>query len=810
MKNAVYIPPQRAIEKMKYARTLAETVYIGAATGYGKTELVRYYLKSRNYVSISCETDEWTEESLKDAIREMRAKSSAMDVTVFVDDLQQLHGEDRRKYLLSLAGEEGIWLILAGRCQQPAWLSVLFIAGDLVQITERDLAFNAKDVERFLCGAVEGFAIQAEDAQEAASFVEGNPMALQFIAARVRENGVSKEEPWRLTEEMRAQYGRMFCEYLNASVFPDIDPDVINFCMQVSVVDEFDVEMAEYITGKAQATEMMRRFSEFLCGVVPMGKEGTYRFRVPVLLALRERRDRVYDAKTVREFYYNAGLYYETHDRILEAVDMYKKSGSDQIRNILALNSEKNPASGYYFELRDYYLELPKEAILKSARLMSGMSMLCSLILQPEQSEAWYQELRNYADRHAGAEKKEAEVYLLSLDIALPQRGIGNLVDIFKKMPAMMFSHGYSLPELSVTSNLPSMMNGGKDFSEWSRRDRALALSIGKLVEKALGRYGRGLVPLALAESQFQKGGDLTEIISWISQGQMLAQNGGKIEMEFVAVGLLFYINCASGRNAEAEEHLLTFREKAEKNHASPQMLRNIEAMQCYNALLNGDILKIEEWMRHAPDETTDFFVMERLSYLTRVRCYIVLGEYLRAVSLAEKIFLYAQHYHRTMVWMEIDLLLAVIFYRQKNDRWKEKLCEGLSLAGNYHFLDIVRREGAAILPLLQKILREPDWGGLKGNVPEDWMKRIVSETEKIARRYPSYLKDENARAVDFSKKDIDVLAMQAKGFSVSQIASALDMKPETVRYHIKQNYKKLHVSSKSEAVLAARDIGLL
>lgn len=48
MKNTVYIPPQRAMKKLKYARTVAETVYIGAATGYGKTELVRFYLKSRN------------------------------------------------------------------------------------------------------------------------------------------------------------------------------------------------------------------------------------------------------------------------------------------------------------------------------------------------------------------------------------------------------------------------------------------------------------------------------------------------------------------------------------------------------------------------------------------------------------------------------------------------------------------------------------------------------------------------------------------------------------------------------------------
>ncbi|MEE3421010.1 MAG: LuxR C-terminal-related transcriptional regulator [Lachnospiraceae bacterium] len=810
MKNTVYIPPQRAMKKLKYARTVAETVYIGAATGYGKTELVRFYLKSRNYVSFSCETEDWSVEELQEAVKETRAKSSAMDVTVFVDDLQQLHGEECRKYLLSLAKEEGIWLILAGRSLLPTWLSSLSMVGELVRIKERDLALDAENVGQFLSGEVEGLTLQGEDAEKLASLVEGNPMALQFIATIICEMGVTKDVPWKMTDETRALCGKMFRDYLNTAVFPTIDPDIISFCMQVSVVDEFDVELAEYITGKARTIEMMVRLSEFSSGVIQTKNTGKYHFRVPMLRAFRERRDRVYDAKTVRELYYNAGLYYEIHDRILEAVDMYQKSGSDRIRNILVLNSEKNPASGFYYELKDCYLALPEEEILRSARLMSGMSMLCSLILRPEQSERWYRELSHFAKRSSGGEKAEAEVRLLCLDIALPQRGIGNLADLFKRLPAMVFNRGYSLPELSVTSNLPSMMNGGKDFSEWSRHDRALASSIGKVVERALGRYGRGLVPLALAESQFEKGGDLTEIIGWISQGQMLAQNGGKIEMEFVAVGLLFSISCMAGRNSEAEGQLIAFRAKAEKEDVSPQMLRNIDAMQCYSALLNGDILKIEAWMRHAPDETKDFFVMERLLYLTMVRCSIVLGDSIRALSLSEKILAYAKQYDRVMVWMEVDFLMAVIYYRQKNEHWKEKLVEGLNLAGDYQFVNIVRREGAALLPLLQKLLREPERGGLNEKVSEDWLKRVVSETEKIARRYPSYLKDENARAVDFSKKDIDVLALQARGFSVSQIAGALDMKPETVRYHIRQNYRKLHVSSKSEAVLAARDIGLL
>ena len=45
------------------------------------------------------------------------------------------------------------------------------------------------------------------------------------------------------------------------------------------------------------------------------------------------------------------------------------------------------------------------------------------------------------------------------------------------------------------------------------------------------------------------------------------------------------------------------------------------------------------------------------------------------------------------------------------------------------------------------------------------------------------------------------------QGLSASKIAEKTGMGFENVRYHIKQNYKKLGVTSKSEAMIAAREL---
>ena len=85
-----------------------------------------------------------------------------------------------------------------------------------------------------------------------------------------------------------------------------------------------------------------------------------------------------------------------------------------------------------------------------------------------------------------------------------------------------------------------------------------------------------------------------------------------------------------------------------------------------------------------------------------------------------------------------------------------------------------------------------------------------MEETGKVAVRYPVYLKGQLAKAPDFCEAALSVLRLQAEGKSVGKIAQELSMKEATVKYHAKENYRKLGVSGKADAVLAARNLGIL
>lgn len=60
------------------------------------------------------------------------------------------------------------------------------------------------------------------------------------------------------------------------------------------------------------------------------------------------------------------------------------------------------------------------------------------------------------------------------------------------------------------------------------------------------------------------------------------------------------------------------------------------------------------------------------------------------------------------------------------------------------------------------------------------------------------------------SEREAEVLALAAKGFTFDETARLLVVSPHTVMTYVKRIYRKLQVSSKSEAVYEARKMGLL
>lgn len=796
-----YIAPEAALKKLRVAKGLGQAVYIYGATGYGKTELVRQYLSRRRYHYISCAEDaaglmETAETAQEAASHSSGKEKEAQPRTVMVvDDMHLLKNAEGRKAVLSLAGRQDIWLILICRSPIPAWLMPLYIKGGFLVITEDDLRLGEKEIAAYMDS--QGLTATEEEVAFVAVRSQGN-------AYTVRHTALKMLEGMRPGPEMAEEIVEAFAAYLESHVMVQWDSDLLEFLMQISVTDEFTLPLAEMVTGNRHAPELLERAVE--TGNFLSCRDGTYRLRPQLIRALRRRAAKEYSPQERADHAYNAGLYYEMQGQIVPALAMFEQCGKkERIRELLIRNARLNPGNGHYFELRRYYLQMEERELEESPVLMAGMSMLYSLMMQEKESEYWYRKLEKFASTAKGGQKREAVSRLAYLDIALPHRGSADMIDIMKRMPALIFDRGMSLPEFSVTSNYPSTMNGGKDFCHWSREDRKLAATIGKLVERVLGRYGKGLVKAALGESFYEKGEDAYEVLTLLARAKMEAEGGGMIEIAFAAVGLQVRLDTLQGEIQTAAEVLASF-EKGVRGQGAVQLLPNIGALRCRLALYQGDKEAVSAWMAQAPDEDREFCVMERYRYLTKVRCYLSIGEYLKAQALLEKLRYYTEKCRRTYVRMEVCLLSAIAKYRT-GGAWKEEFLSALKEACGYRFIRLISEEGAAV----QELFVAAGKSFLEKEIPDkEWLSRLMGETGKVAVRYPVYLKGQLAKAPDFCEAALSVLRLQAEGKSVGKIAQELSMKEATVKYHAKENYRKLGVSGKADAVLAARNLGIL
>lgn len=796
-----YVRPKKAVGLLKVAHSMKQTVYIYGATGYGKTSLVAGFLARKKYHYITMA------ENMVEDLSMLTNKLEEQD-TVVIDDLQEIvMAEDREnclEILQRLIADSHVWVILISRCEIPAWLMPLYIRFLFTIIQESDLTFSIDDMQVYLSSWDIVLTERAEKYLYKMS--KGFPLFVRIAALRLHNLGMSEmenEDRAKMELDAISLAKQDWWDYLDSSLYDQWDIELQEFLMDVSIVDCFDMQMAQIITKKNDTGELIALTKETGNYMTEKSVKGKtiYELRAPIRLSLNRRLQKKRSHSYIRNLYYNAASCYEYQGKVAEALEMYELCGDNEgISRLLVENARKHVGAGQYWKLRKYYLNVPKDMIMQNPELMAAVSMLHSIMLNDEESDRWYKALEAYAKQQTGTAKRAAQVKLVYLDVALPQRGIGSMIELVKKAGVLVANRRTILPEFSITNNQPSLMNGGKDFCEWSKKDKQLANSIGKLVELVTGKAGKGIVNLALAESMFEKGGDSYEVSVRASKGRVQAESCECFEEVFVAVGMLAQLEVQNNHLEDALDSVKSFRESIPETMS--QLLQGVDTFRMRMLLYSGLDADVTEWLKQAPDEDKEFCTLDRFHYMIKVRVYLALGKKERAIKLLHEIIYFAEKRERIFIRIEAGVLLAIVQYRMKDDKWKQTLQEAISLAEEYHFVRVFSREGAALWELLRG--ESFEWKDA------DFRDQVRKECEYMASLYPMYLKEKPDGTITLSAAQVKVLRMQESGMSVEQIADALGLSKAGVKYYNQQTYKMLGVNSKSQAIFEARNRGLI
>ena len=759
-------------------------LFFSAPCGFGKTVLADALLRGRNVLRQSA------------ADPDCAIPPSAQDWDILlIDDLQLMQEEAGQQALCELirSSPERRFVLLS-RGVPPGCLTAFQYTGLMTVLEADDLLFDADDVRRLF--QLSGANVTDSEIDGILKESVGYPLGVA-ITARC----MFPDKPW--TPELVARVFHEVFLYFETAIYRRFDLPVRRFLLELAPFESFDLEMARMVSGDPRAGE---RLDWLLRYTTMLRYDDCQRFHFwsGFRAFLLWEMEREYTEEKRRALLSRGGLYYELKEDFSSALDCYTRGGDHaKVSELLVRNAELHPGMGHYAEMEKYYRSLPEAEILASPSLMQGMSMLCALAMDYEGSERWYGELQAFAERcgRQDAAGKQARSRLAWLDISLPQRGVNGLTETIPAVFRLLMNKEVTLPSFSVTSALPSIMNGGKDFSAWSKKDDLLYKTLRLPVEAVLGRDGVGLANCAIAESKFEKGEDVAgRMLSLLPQLNEV-RNRGTPDMEFAVSGLLARSQLASGQPADARRTIEVLREYFAERGLT-RFLPNMDAMLCRIDMHTGDLDAADAWYREkAPRELTHLNVMRRYQYLTQAMVELEDGRPDTVQLTLAPLEPYVQNCARIIDGIHLNVLTAIALYRKKDERWRERLTAALDAAAEYRFIRTVSVYGTAVLPLLEAL----DWDGDK-----KWYKQIMAAVRKQAAFYPHFLEPRLAPGEELTPTELQILHLLCADKSNAEIAQIMDVKLPTVKTHVSHILDKLNVKRRAEAKTAAKKLRLI
>ena len=425
-------------------------LFFSAPCGFGKTTLAGELLRGKNVLRLDASAADFS----------LAVPADGWDI-LLIDDMQHMQEEHDWQALCELIrSEPAKRFVLLSRGAPPGCLTAFRYSGLMTTLEADDLLFDREDIRRFF--DADGIAVTEGEISGILKESIGYPLGIA-VTARCMAGG----KPF--SPETAARAYREVFTYFEAAIYRRFDLPVRRFLLELAPFERFSLEMARMVSGDPRAGALL----DWLLSSTTMLRYDDARhfrfwpqFRAFLLWEL----EREYSEEKRRALFSRGALYYELKEDYAHALECYTRCGDHaKVSELLIRNAELHPGMGHYSEMEKYYRSLPETEIAASPALMQGMSMLCALATDYEGSERWYNELREFA-RHCGktdAAGKQARSRLAWLDIALPQRGVEELAETFPAVFRLMTNKEISLPAFSVTSTLPSIMNGGKDFSAY-------------------------------------------------------------------------------------------------------------------------------------------------------------------------------------------------------------------------------------------------------------------------------------------------------------------------------------------------------
>ncbi len=237
-------------------------------------------------------------------------------------DNQAIHGA--MDYLISNE-PANMRLIIVSRTDPPLSLARLRVRNQLVEIRTQDLRFTPQEVEVFLRD-IAGVDTDLDDAELLTAKTDGWAAGLQLAILSL--------EPGDSIEERLQEFGgghRFVADYLLEEVINRQPPRIRDFLHRTSVLDRFTPDLCDYVLEQNESVEHLRFLEQNNLFLIPLDGERTWFRYHPLFQELLRRQISLASPQTCDELLRRASAWFRDAGIGSEAVEYALRAGDTEL-----------------------------------------------------------------------------------------------------------------------------------------------------------------------------------------------------------------------------------------------------------------------------------------------------------------------------------------------------------------------------------------------------------------------------------------------------------------------------------------------
>ena len=778
-----------------------------------------------------------------------------------LDDYQWITNEQTHEEIQYLLTHQpkNLHLLISSRIALPFPLSRLRTQRQVFELNAMDLSFNLQEIQTYFSLTAQKD-INDDQALSLFGVTEGWIAGLQLLILSMAEHPDKKAFISNLPEE-----NFQIFEYLTEEVLDHQSPELRNFLLKTSILPEFSAPLCNAVLERNDSLEMLKQAQQANLFIFSLDSNHYWysyhnlfadtlqkylQDTTPEIIPELHRRavhwlhKNGYPDKAVAH-----ALSYGDVERAAKIIEdsalqaivkfdlLQLTQWIGQFSNELIKN---HPQLGIYYALANFLLEKFDKVEPRLLSIEQALAEQTANILTPSEEKYIRWEIGvlraclGYWKKHSSkalhdleAQMKTApenDVYFYGLmlhNLATVQASLGDLEaseSAYLRGCQFAIEHRlereycYSMSELAhiwkMQGWLDAACQGYQDMIDYALRFQ--------ISDDVIAHAKSGLAEIALERNQIDQASEMVEwIIEHSSQIEMSPLNYIRQEWIFVRLSR-YYLAIQDMPNA------LRFYDKAMKGHAANRQVVHFLSAQLID--LQVKMWRATGWADINPQEIENQIIFldtlnksQHASQIATAHYYLHKGKYTKTLEILNKLRPQLETFGMNERLMEVRMLEALAYQAsEQKHQAADALYHALELASPEGYRNIFTNEGKPMKHLLEYCLQQqPDEVEYSKEHINTLINSLLSEMEKTPLPDPPPAPHVSITPIQslpepLSKRELEVLKLLGDGKSTKETALALHISINTIKFHIKNIYRKTSTHTRTALIQIAKKHGLL